>query len=356
MPDTGTPAIFDGHNDTLLRLHRRTDFDPVAAFLDGVEGGHIDLPRARAGGLGGGMFAMFSPSPKGPDDPRDEMRGESYDLPLPAQIDAAYATEQVMSMASLLLRIERASDGKVRVCRSASELRECFRSGVLAAVMHIEGAEAIDPDFKTLEVLHQAGLRSIGPVWSRPTIFGHGVPFRYPDTPDTGPGLTDHGFALVKACNELNLVVDLSHLNEAGFWDVARTSDAPLIATHSNAHVHCANTRNLTDRQLAAIRESGGLVGVNFATSFLRADGQMDAQTGLDVMLRHFDHLIEHVGIDGVGFGSDFDGATIPGDIGDAAGLGTFRDAMRAHGYDDATMAKLCHENWFDVLERTWGH
>ena len=102
MPDTGTPAIFDGHNDTLLRLYRRKDVDPVVAFLDGIEGGHIDLPRARKGGFAGGMFAMFTPSPKRPDDPRDEMRGESYDLPLPAPIDAAYALPEVMAMAALM--------------------------------------------------------------------------------------------------------------------------------------------------------------------------------------------------------------------------------------------------------------
>ena len=106
----------------------------------------------------------------------------------------------------------------------------------IAAVMHMEGAEAIGPDLDALHVLHAAGLRSLGPVWSRPTIFGHGVPFRYPGDPDTGPGLTPLGRDLVRACDELRILVDLSHLNAKGFDDVAALSTAPLVATHSNAH------------------------------------------------------------------------------------------------------------------------
>jgi membrane dipeptidase len=180
------------------------------------------------------------------------------------------------------------------------------------------------------------------------------VPFRFPSPPDTGPGLTDAGKALVKACNELKVLVDLSHLNEKGFWDVAALSDAPLVATHSNAHALCPHSRNLTDRQLAAIRESGGVVGVNFAAGFLRADGRMVADTPLAEIVRHADYLIERVGVEGVAFGSDFDGAIIPKDMGTVAGLPKLVDAFRAAGYDDATLQKLCYENWLGVLERTW--
>jgi len=239
---------------------------------------------------------------------------------------------------------------------SAADIRACIENGTLATILHIEGAEGIDPDFYMLDVLYGSGLRSVGPVWSRSNIFGHGVPFRYPSGPDTGPGLTDLGRELIRACNQRRIMIDLSHLNEKGFWDVAKISDAPLVATHSNAHVVCAHSRNLLDKQLAAIRESNGMVGVNFATSFIRPDGQRNEHTPLEEMIRHMDHLIEHVGVDRVGLGSDFDGATIPADIGDVAGLPRLVDAMRRHGYDEATLRKLCYENWINVLERTWGH
>jgi membrane dipeptidase len=150
-------------------------------------------------------------------------------------------------------------------------------------------------------------------------------------------------------------MLDLSHLNEQGFWDVARLSKAPLIATHSNSHSVCPHARNLTDPQLAAIRDSRGLVEINFATCFLRPDGQVETKTGLDTLLRHLDHLIQQVGLECIGFGSDFDGAKVPEAIGDVSGLGSLRDALTSRGLSDGILRKLCHENWISVLERTWG-
>src|SRR5204863_5883819 len=198
----------------------------------------------------------------------------------------------------------------------------------LAAIMHFEGAEAIDPNLDALEVFYQAGLRSLGLVWSRPNAFGHGVPFAFPRSPDTGPGLTEAGRELVRACNRLGILVDLSHLNERGFRDVAALSNAPLVATHSNAHALCQASRNLTDEQLAAIRDSDGIVGVNFAVTFLRGDGMLlPAETGLGEIVGHIDHLVEQMGIDHVAFGSDFDGAVLPDALGGVAGLPLLVDA-----------------------------
>ena len=122
----------------------------------------------------------------------------------------------------------------------------------------MEGCEAIDADLAALETFYAAGLRSLGPVWSRNNIFGHGVPFAYPMDPDTGPGLTEAGKRLVKACNRLGIMIDLSHITEKGFWDVAKLSDQPLVASHSNVHAITPVARNLTDRQLDAMRESQG--------------------------------------------------------------------------------------------------
>jgi membrane dipeptidase len=346
--------VFDGHNDVLLRL-MRGKIQPEQAFLEGDSIGHLDWPRMKQGGFVGGFFAVYVPSESLGIDVDELMTHSQYDVPLPSQLALSTSQQVTAHMAALLIRIERASKGEVKICRTAADIRHCIDTGKLAAILHIEGAEGIDPDLYMLDVLYESGLRSIGPVWSRPNIFGHGVPFRYPSTPDTGPGLTDRGIELVRACNRLKIMIDLSHLNEKGFWDVARLSDAPLVATHSNAWEVCRHSRNLTDKQLAAIRESRGMVGVNFATSFIRPDGQRNDDTPLEEMIRHMDHLIEHVGVDGVGLGSDFDGATIPAEIGDVTGLPRLVDAMRRHGYDEATLRKLCYENWVNVLERTWG-
>jgi membrane dipeptidase len=350
--------IFDGHNDALLRLWKRSGPDAPRAFLDGEGKGQLDLPMAVQGGFAGGMFAIFVPSPKNQVTTADNappVSGTAPGAPVPPPLDLATAQTAVTSMASILFRIEREANGRVLICRTADDIRHCIDTGVLAAVLHIEGAEAIDPEFETLDVLHQAGLRSLGPVWSRPNVFGHGVPFRCPSSPDTGPGLTDLGKELIRSCNRLSILIDLSHLNEKGFWDAAGLSDAPLVATHSNAHALSPHSRNLTDKQLAAIRETGGMVGVNFAVSFLRADGRQDSNTPVELIVDHAEHMIKQVGEDGVGFGSDFDGAMVPKGLGNAAGLPAVVEVMRTRGYDQALIEKLCWRNWLRVLERTWG-
>lgn len=346
------PLIFDGHNDVLTRLYRAGGRAAAGQFLDGREG-DIDLPRARAGGLAGGFFAVWIPDESHRGNRDDMMTQAEYDMPLPPLMDADVAARALFAEASILMELERL--GALRICRSVAEIRATMGTDRMAAVFHLEGAEAIDADLALLDVLHGAGLRSLGPVWSRPTIFAHGVPFRYPSSPDIGPGLTEAGTRLVKRCNDLRIMIDLSHLNEAGFWDVARLTDAPLVASHSNAHAICPHARNLTDKQLAAIAESGGLVGLNYAAAFLREDGRMLADTPIDICLRHLDHLIGILGEDGVALGSDHDGAVPPAPLKGAENLDALRGAMRAHGYGETLIAKICHRNWLRVLTKTWG-
>jgi membrane dipeptidase len=362
MPSAIPPiAVFDGHNDVLLRLWRREApagaMTSVEAFLTGETRGHIDLPKAQAGGLAGGLFAIFVPSRDGQslEAVNASMATGGYELPMPPLVSLGDGQEATFAMAALLLRIEAASEGRVKICRTVAEIRAAKAAGAMATVLHIEGAEAIDKDLNALDVLYHAGLRSLGPVWSRSNIFAHGVPFRFPASPDIGDGLTGAGRALIAACNDLRILIDLSHLNEKGFWDVAKLSTAPLVATHSNVHAICAASRNLTDKQLAAIKETRGLVGVNFATSFLRPDGRRDANTPLDVVVDHIAYLIEHLGEDGVGLGSDFDGAQVPQDIGTAAGLPALVGAMAKRGFGAPLIEKICFENWMRVLTATWG-
>lgn len=346
-----TIPFFDGHNDTLLRLVEHAGADKPALFIEGTSDGHLDLPRARAAGMAGGFFAMFPPAVKSnlaavatP----DYAKGD-----LPPLLDWADAQRSTQAMAALLLRLE--SVGALAICRSAAEIRAAMAMDVLAAIFHIEGAEAIDADFHGFEVLYAAGLRSIGITWSRENIFGTGVPFRHDADPDTGPGLTDAGKELVRLCDARGVMIDLSHLNAAGFRDVAALSSKPLVATHSNVHAICPSTRNLVDWQLAAIRESGGVVGLNYATGFLRPDGKFVADTPLELMVRHVDALVEALGEEGVALGSDFDGAMIPGGIGDVTGVPKLLQALLDKGYGEALVRKIALDNWLGLIERTIG-
>ena len=347
--------VFDGHNDTLLHLYL-PERGQGRSFFEQSEQGHIDLPRARIGGFGGGFFAIFVPSPKPSDDPEANLivTEDGYRVRMPPAIEPEYAQRVAIAVMALLFRLEEESQGQVKVVRNVEEVRQCLHNGVIAAVLHFEGAEAIDTDLNALEVFYRTGLRSLGIVWSRPNAFGHGVPFGYPLSPDTGPGLTEAGKRLVQSCNRLGILIDLSHLNEKGFWDVAALSDKPLVATHSNAHTISATARNLTDKQLDAIKETRGMVGLNFSISDIRADAQQERNTPLEAYIRQLDYLVEKLGIDSVGFGSDFDGTWISNEIGDVTGLPKLLGALREHGYDETALRKITHENWVRVLGQTW--
>jgi membrane dipeptidase len=346
-----TIPFFDGHNDTLLRLLEHSRADKVDMFVQGSVRGHLDLPRARAAAMAGGFFAMFPPPVKA--DLASVAKNPMGDGELPPELDLADALKSTNGMAALLLGLERA--GALAICRSVADIRAAMAADTLAAIFHIEGAEAIDPDFHAFEVLYAAGLRSIGITWSRANAFGSGVPFRFPADPDIGPGLSDAGKELVRLCDARGVMIDLSHLNAAGFRDVAAISTKPLVATHSNVHALCPSTRNLVDWQLAAIRESNGVVGLNFATGFLRPDGKFLADTSIDLMVRHVDALLEAVGENGVALGSDFDGAMVPAEIGDVTGVPKLLQALLDKGYGETLVRKIALDNWLNVIERTIG-
>lgn len=371
----GMIPVFDGHNDMLHRLweyHRdqaETVFlqgSPVPSALENGTDcdaraqqesiGHLDWPRMQAGHFAGGLFALWIPTAAFSEerqisaDWRAEPVYSQFELPSLQQ-----ARDYIFDAFSLLTGLVRAFPDRLAVCRSVCEIRQAMQAGRVAVVIHMEGAEAIDPDLHLLDVLYAAGLRSLGPVWSRPNRFGAGVPFRFPSSPDTGSGLTAEGIRLIRACHSRHILVDVSHMDARGFWQTAELGGAPLVASHSNAHALCAQSRNLTDDQLAAIRQTGGFVGVNFGTSFLRADGCNDPSADESEIVRHVEYLLEKLGEDGVGFGSDFDGTAIPAGVGDAAGLPKILQALARRGYSQVLLDKIAHGNWLRVLEQTWG-
>jgi membrane dipeptidase len=339
--------VFDGHNDALTRADH-------ADLVAGRSGGHLDLPRMRDGGMRGGIFAVFTPSPEDHSGPR--RFGDKGYREAPAKtVGHAAAAAHATAAAGRLLRLER--EGHIRVARTIADVDAAHddASSPPVAVLHLEGAEAIDPELETLDAWYAAGLRSLGPVWSRANAFAHGVPFVFPSSPDIGPGLTDAGRALVSRCAELGILVDLSHLNEAGFWDVARADAGPLVASHSGAHSICPASRNLTDAQLDAIGDSGGLVGTVFATAFLRPDFGDNPDTPLRLIAEHARYVADRIGSEHVALGSDFDGATIPAELGDAAGLPGLVQALREVGFDETEVAAICWHNWRRALA-TWWH
>jgi membrane dipeptidase len=338
-------AVLDGHNDALIARDH-------AQIASGRAEGHLDLPRMRAGGVRAAVFAVFASSPdfEWTRVPRDDGVVEiAPAAPVPYSTAAGLAARA----AGRLLALERA--GEVRIARTAADL-DAARDGdgPPAAILHLEGAEAIDPELESLDLWFAAGLRSLGPVWSRANDFGHGVPFIFRSTPDTGPGLTPAGQALIRRCAELGIVVDLSHMNAQGFWDVARADVGPLVVSHAAAHALSQTSRNLTDDQLDAVGASDGLLGIVFACPFLRSDFADDPDTPLDLIARHAAYVAERIGVRHVALGSDFDGATIPASLGDVSGVPRLLDALRTVGFSDDEVAAIAWDNWRRVLDAWW--
>lgn len=349
LPTLDNLHIFDGHNDSLMILS-----GTERSFLERSDTGHFDLPRAIEGQFGGGLFAIFVP-PVGMQ-PEDGVFSTSMPAPGGEELQAVpgnyagWVTHRCIDRFALL---EQQSGGRIRLTTSFAQLERQFADGTISAILHFEGAEAIAADLANLDYYYDKGLRSLGPVWSRPNHFGHGVDFAFPGGPDTGPGLTPAGFALVAACNAKGILLDLSHLNEKGFWDVAGSSTKPLVASHSCMHGLCPCSRNLTDRQLAAIKESNGVVGINFAPAFLRADGRLTARTPIGEIVRHICYGAERMGIDHIAFGSDFDGVLLPEELGSVAGLPKILTLLAEVGFDRPALEKIAYRNWFRVLRDT---
>ncbi|MGP5194231.1 dipeptidase [Psychrobacter celer] len=344
------PIVFDGHNDLLTRLWLSSADDPVHDFIYGTLPGHLDLKRCRRARWMGGLFSIFLP-------PYAYVKNNHPDkLSNPSNSD--FTPQEIVDICCTQLQLAQAlqarSDGQIQICTSVAQIKACQQNQQLAIVLHLEGAEflAIQPEL--LDTFYAAGLRSIGPLWNRKSLFGDGLNASFPHSPDTGSGLTEAGKDLILACRDKHMLIDVSHMNERAFWDTLEIADQSIVATHSNAHALCAQARNLTDQQLAGIKQSGGLVGVNFDVAFIRADGQRNTQTSLDVIVDHLAYLIDHLGEDHVGFGSDFDGCLLPDELSDISQISKLIERMQQRHFSDALIEKITSKNWFRVLGEIW--
>jgi membrane dipeptidase len=335
--------IIDGHNDALLRAWRSGE-----SLRERSDDGHLDLVRMREGGIVAGFFAIFVPEDDYATDPREAVvvTDDGWEVPFADALTFDRAAAVAQEVAAVAER-------DLTLIRTIPELEQCLAGDEPGAILHLEGAEPIEPDLGNLDGWVARGMRSLGIVWSRPNAFGCGVPFQYPGGPGVGPGLTDAGRELVRACNERGVMLDLAHLNQRGFFDVAELSDRPLVVSHAAAHSLAPMPRSLTDEELDAIADSNGLVGVVFDTVMTRSDGELVFDTALDVIAGHIEYIAERIGLDHVALGSDFDGCHPPAALDDASKMQALLDVLR---WNDDELVKLAHENWLRVLRATWLH
>lgn len=324
MLPPGAAPILDGHIDLLGAMEREgRDF-----FTESTVG-QVDLPRLQRGGVAAAFCTIFFD--------REGL--------------ADGGLLRMLTLVDRLCRIAEQSRGAVRLVRSMVDLEVVLApGGPFGVIMHLEGADAVDADLAVLRLLHAVGLRSLGIVWSRPNRFAQGV-----GEAGRGEGLTPAGVRLVRECQRLGILIDVSHLNNAGFWDVIRLADGPIVAAHSNARALAPHPRNLTDEMIRAIAATGGLIGLNYHVAFVRPDLRCDADTPLTLLAEHLDYIAGLVGIEHVALGSGYDGCLPPAAISDVGKLPALLILLAERGWRPADLACLCRENYWRVLSTIWG-
>ncbi len=315
-----THVVIDAHCDTLQYV-----LQGKGSLGEGIPGAHVDIPKLQAGHVNIQVFACWVPIPY------QRHGATTYALRL---IETFH--RQATLFADRFMPITRRED-----------VTRTLREGKVGGILSLEGAEPLDGVPETLGAFYRLGVRWLGLTWNFRNAVADGVA-----DARSGGGLTPFGVDVVHMCEELGIVVDVSHLSPAGVEDVLKVARGPVVASHSNARALFDHRRNLTDDQARAIAETGGVIGVTFVPNFLTND---PTQATLDHVLDHIEHFVDVVGIDHVGIGSDFDGLGAdtppPRGLEDAGQYQNIRAGLERRGFRPDEIAAIMGGNWARVLE-----
>jgi membrane dipeptidase len=232
----------------------------------------------------------------------------------------------------------------IQICNSYSDISKALNNGKVAAVISIEGGEALEGELSALRMFYRMGVRSICLTWNYRNEIADGV-----GAGSSGGGLTPFGVEVIAEMNRLGMLIDVSHLSEKGFWDVIASSKAPIIASHSNSRAVCDHPRNLTDQQIEALKNNGGVMGLNLYPAFLNNTGN----ASIDDILRHIEKITEISGEDHIGLGADFDGIdTTPVDLRGVHELHGLFERLLSLNYTESFVEKLAGGNYMRLFER----
>ncbi|QIB68924.1 membrane dipeptidase [Aminipila butyrica] len=313
--------IIDMHCDTILECYR----DP--AYTLASNPGHITIKKLIDGQALAQFFAIFiSPKEKATMDP--------YDI-----FNQVYETYQFQ----LALNAQHLCPA---TC--SADILVNAKANKISALLAIEDGVVLGDRLERIQDVFDKGVRLITLTWNFENAIG------YPSSDDPAEhqrGLKPFGLEVVSEMNRLGMLIDVSHLSEGGFYDVARHSRKPFVASHSCARALCNHRRNLTDDQLRLLGQQGGLVGVNFCSAFLEADSEYAT---IQQIVNHVKHMVDKAGIESVGLGSDFDGIECGLEFGDYAGYPSLLEALSGHFTDDQ-VEKIAKDNAFRILRETIG-
>lgn len=308
--------IADGHCDSLGDLT-----DGKRDLKESAASGHWDLAKARAAGIGLQFFAAY----------------------IEKEYKPFLAMQRGLQHLETARKFIEQNKQDVFLITGRPDLDTLGPDGKVGLLLHVEGGEILAENLYMLDIIYRLGVRSLGLTWNERNAIADGV-----GEEGSKGGLSLFGKKVIARMNEIGMLIDVSHLNEAGFWDVIDRSSGPVIASHSCAKALCRHPRNLTDEQLRAVAKSKGLVGVNFCPDFLCEDGQAT----IDDVVKHIAYIAEVAGTETVGFGSDFDGITaVPAGIEDASQYPCLVEKLDQSGFSGDEIKKICHGNFVRVLQ-----
>ena len=353
--------VFDTHVDTPQRLL----FDHFDLAKRDVEG-CVDIPRMREGGVGAIFFALW----------------------VPVEIAGPAAKQRARDLLDATAKQIETHCSDLSLATSTDEVRAARDGGKIAVLLGIEGGHAIDNDLAVLREFHARGVRYM--------TLTHNAATDWADSSNAAArhnGLTGFGKEVIREMNRLGMLVDVSHVSDATFYDVLKTSRAPVMASHSCCRALCDHPRNLTDEMIRALASSGGVIHIAFHDGFLSQEyatanrslsseiaasqheaeqkfGHNEAQALLEgqrwsdesiragklpqvsweKIVEHIDHAVQLVGVEYVGIGSDFDGAVMPEGMEDASKLPLLTEGLLRRGYKEADIRKILGENTLRVM------
>ena len=309
--------IIDAHCDTVGFFQENSDYD----FLTRNNQHHIDLPRLKESGIILQFFALYI---------KDEYKpvgSLAYCLRL---LDNYYRT------------LERCPDD-LETIYSGTDLNNTLNNSKIAALLSVEGGEALEGELAVLRMLFRLGIRAIGLTWNQQNQLATGIG---EDNPQES--LTPFGRQVIREMNRLGMLVDLAHINRQGFFDALITSSAPVVVSHANARAICDHPRNLADDQLRALRDIDGVIGMSCCPDFVDP-----SRPTTDKLLDHFVHVAEVAGVDHLGIGADFDGIKeVIAGLEDVTGLPRLAEELSKRGFSREEIDKITHKNFIRVLEK----
>jgi membrane dipeptidase len=323
--------FIDMHCDTLekLMLSREAGRD-----LGANAHTHVDLDRMEQGGEMAQFFACFMPTADG---------YQHFQVPIMkdwAYIDACHAV--------LMENLKRYPD-RIALAHTAEEIEANDQKGLMSAVFTMEDGRAVDGKLENLRKLHDDyDVRVLCLTWNSYNCFGAPNSF---DPLIQHDGLTAFGRSAVRYMQEIGILVDVSHLSEGGFWDVCAAAEKPFVATHSNCKALSPHPRNLTDEQLKALGDHGGVAGLNFCPAFLNEDVLSHETASTAALLaEHARHMADAAGVETVALGSDLDGMGGHVEIDSIEKYGLLEEALRKEGFHNDEIEKIFYRNVLRVM------